>query len=363
VTVLEQAAVFWEAGAGLTITPNGESALAALGLDRAVREAGHSLTQPTVRPSEGQWRLRLGDESASPPIGIHRRSLHATLLDAANEHAELRPGVRVLGVDVGHRDGRPARVRCLEPSGECTYMADLVIGADGANSTLRPGIAPAADVRPSGYSAWRAVVPDDHLVGSDWTTWWGPGLEFAAQRIGADRVSWHCMYRSDRREVSPDDLGGVLALFDGWPQEVRSLISRTAPTGLFKHDIADVRGYIPSFVSGRTVLIGDAAHPMLPTIHQGANLALEDAITLAALLQEGPSLNSAFDQYDRARLPRCQRLASRAELAASLGAGCPEGLEQLVRDTTLARLPASWAGRYGGAICSWRAPLLSAHGA
>lgn len=360
VTVLEQAAVFWEAGAGLTITPNGERALASLGVADAVRQAGHPLRFTGIRADDGRWLVALPSTAESGrALGIHRRSLHAALVDAATDLTHLRPGARVLGLDVGAAPGRQARVRWLEGAAEQVLAADLVVGADGVNSIVRQGVAPHADVRHSGFAAWRAVLPDDGLLESDWTLWWGNGVEFSAQRIGPDRLSWHCLLPHDGRASLADGLTSVHGMLAGFPADVLDVVSRTNPEAIFRHDISVTHGELRSFSAGRTVLVGDAAHPMLPTLNQGANLGLEDGVTLGALLHPGADLGRALQRFDAARLPRCRRIAKRSRLVARIGAGCPLGLEQVVRDRVLQRLPASFPGRFLRGITAWQPPPRS----
>jgi 2-polyprenyl-6-methoxyphenol hydroxylase-like FAD-dependent oxidoreductase len=357
VTVLEQAAVFWEAGAGLTITPNGERALAAIGVADAVRAAGHRVTPTGIRASDGRWLCQLSPRLAPfEAIGIHRRSLHGVLVDAANLVTDLRPGSRVLGLGIGATSGRQARVRWLEGSREHVMSADLLIGADGVNSVVRPAVAPAADVRHSGFTAWRAVVADDQLLGRDLTIWWGAGVEFSVQRIGPDRVSWHCLLPHEGRASLADGLTSVSELLAGWPEDVRDVISLTQPGSIFRHDISVVHGNIRSFSAGRTVLVGDAAHPLLPTTSQGANLGLEDGLTLGALLGSGADLARGLQRFDQVRLPRARRTAKTARMMARIGAGCPAGLGQVLRDAMLELLPTRRIDRFCQEITDWQAP-------
>ena len=356
VTVLEQAPVFWEAGAGLTLTPNGLRALAGLGIEGAVRDAGWALRPDGVMGSHGERLVRFSSKvRAMPVVGIHRRSLHGVLVDAASAVVDLRPGCRVLGMDIGAPGGRPARVRWREGGADHVMAADLLVGADGVNSTVRQRVAPAVDVRPSGFAAWRAVVPD---VGSgpDWTAWWGDGAEFGAQRIGPDRVSWHCLFRVDAAARLDEGGRGLDEFIAGWPSQVLDLVSRSDPERILRHDISVARGEFRSFVAGRTVLVGDAAHPILPTLSQGANLALEDGVTLGHLVR-GASVDAALRSHDAVRAPRARRVAKSARALSWIGAGCPRGLGQTVRNRILERLPAQAVERYISGITEWDVPV------
>lgn len=353
-SVLEQAPVFWEAGAGMIITPNGEAALAELGLADAVASAGRVIRPAGIRAEDGRWLIRfsrLGEQGRT--IGIHRRSLHSTLREAAERHCRLLPGTRVLGLDPGDFGRAPATLDVLQGTTGQRISADLVIGADGISSVVREAVAPRIQVRPSGYLAWRAVLADDRLLGDDWVTWWGSGVELSVQRIGPDLVSWHCLLPEHARLTSREAL---TARFAHWPSAVRSLVERTEPRALQRHDINELDRFPESFSRGRAVLIGDAAHPMLPTLAQGANQAIEDAATLPHLLRPGSDLAAGFTAFDRARAQRTRRIAASSQLFATLGVGCPPGLEQLTRSRMLSRLPARWAASRLGRLYAWNPP-------
>jgi 2-polyprenyl-6-methoxyphenol hydroxylase-like FAD-dependent oxidoreductase len=200
------------------------------------------------------------------------------------------------------------------------------------------------------------VTHDTELLGDDWTTWWGDGVEFSAQSIAPDRVSWHCLVPHDGRASMTDDLNHVQQLVATWPNAVRAVVSLTAAENIFRHDISIVHGEMRSFSAGRTVLVGDAAHPLLPTISQGANLGLEDGATLGELLHSRVELHQGLRRFDELRLARSRRVARAAKRMARIGAGCPIGLEQVLRDAILRRLPPRSSTRFLDAITDWRTP-------
>jgi 2-polyprenyl-6-methoxyphenol hydroxylase-like FAD-dependent oxidoreductase len=341
VTVLEQAVVFWEAGAGLTLTPTGQRALSDLAVANRIRDTSQLMRPAGVRGVDGRWLVRYAERRDDwQAWAIHRRSLHAALLDAANEVADLRPGARVLDLGVGSVRGAPAQVRWLDETGEHAMTAGLVVGADGARSLVRPAVAVDAETGPSGYIAWRAVVATDEPVGKDWITWWGSGLECSVQPLGPQRASWYCLLR---RGQGADDLAEVHRRLDGWPAELRELVTSTPKGAAIRHDIIGLRGVIHSLVAGRAVLIGDAAYPMLPTVSQGANLAIADGVALGRALRRSDDLARGLTAYDRERLPHRRRVARRAALIGALGAGCPPGLPEAIRDRALRGVPDRWA--------------------
>ncbi|SNY40801.1 FAD-dependent monooxygenase [Paractinoplanes atraurantiacus] len=198
--------------------------------------------------------------------------------------------------------------------------AEIVIGADGLNSALHGAIA-SDRPRDSGYVAYRAVVPAglDRVV-----VWLGPGRHLVAYPIGGG---------VNVVAVVPDD--GV-ALEDGfaeWHPAPRRLIALM--NGSPSHLLRD-RVPLPCWHEGKVVLIGDAAHPMLPFAAQGAVQAIEDAAALAPLLRHP----DAFARFEAARRPRVERIfaMSRAGLQSY---HLPDGSEQRRRDRELAAAPAN----------------------
>ncbi|HOA27009.1 MAG TPA: FAD-dependent monooxygenase [Arachnia sp.] len=316
VTVLEEAPVFWEAGAGLSVMRGGQRALGELGLLDRAREEGHPNRLGGVRRPDGAWLAEFPDGSWTA-IGLHRRSLHGMLLDLAGGVAELLPGARVQRVVGGRPGGESAEVWWHADGVEHVVLADLVVGADGVRSITRDVVAPGAGASAMGYVAWRAVAQADLLGADDWAVWWGQGVEFAAQRIAPGRVSWHCLL-SDGRGATRGDLAEAVS---GWEGRVRGTLDATADLAVFRHDLREVRPLPSSLSAGRTVLIGDAAHALAPTLNQGANLALEDGVTLGGVLAGGASLPEALRRFDELRLCRCRRIATRSRWMLGLGAG------------------------------------------
>jgi 2-polyprenyl-6-methoxyphenol hydroxylase-like FAD-dependent oxidoreductase len=337
VLVLEQAAVFWEAGAGLVVTPNGLRALAGLGVETAVRSAGAAVEAAGIMASDGRWLRRLTGPQRFEAVSVHRRALHGILLDAVGEVADLRPGARVLSIRPGVVDAGPAAVTWREGTGDHSREADLVVAADGLASLARRRVDPTARLRDSGLVAWRAVVEGASPGGGDGVLWWGPGVEAGLLPIGRGRVSWHWLERRDARGTGErPSVTGTLALM---PRELREAVAATPAGAMIRHDLRELASPLRSFHAGRVVLVGDAAHAILPTIGQGANLALEDAAHLADALRHG-ELHGALASFDRARVPRARAVARLARRAAVLGAGWPPAASGL-RDLLVARLPSA----------------------
>lgn len=361
-TVLERERAFTEVGAGLTITPNGMSALASIGVDAAVRHAGFRVRMAGTTDEHGSWLVRLPRAEATGPgqdvYVIHRQDLHGALLTAARG-VELVSGARVISVTPGTPGGARARVDCRGAAGATSYDADLVVGADGLRSTVRSLLAPGPVPRFSGKSSWRGIATDSALVTEDFTVRWGPGTEFGAVRIGANRVYWYGYTSSDEGRRRPDEKTAALHHFTGWADPVRPLIDRTPTDQVMRHDVYDLAPHLGTYVHGRVALVGDAAHAMLPTMGQGANSSLEDGACIGLLVgrpvKEGESLEVALSRFDAARRPRTQKMVRRSRGAGRVGADVDGRISIAVRNTMMRMVPAGPAVKAGASVLAWRA--------
>ncbi|GAA0599231.1 FAD-dependent monooxygenase [Kribbella sandramycini] len=338
VKVLESAPELGEVGAGLAVTANGLNALAAIDAAEAVERAGFAVQPAGTRRADGKWLLK-APESGSRMVGIHRRRLQQVLLDAA-AGADVVTGARVTAVEP---DG-------VVSWGRYTESADLVVGADGIRSATRQSLFPAHELAYSGFSSWRAVVPDAGGGADRFAMVWGRRAEYGELRISADEVYWYAYVALPAAHRFPDELQAARDRFAGWAPDVQARIAATQQ--VIRHDVWVLRRRLPYYSRGRTVLIGDAAHPMLPTLGQGANSALEDGVTLGRLLPADCDLAAGLQRYEAARYRRTQLLVRRSAQMARFGAHLGRGLT--LRDSLLRIAPAGAAQRSGNALLDWR---------
>jgi salicylate hydroxylase len=315
VTVLEQAAAVSEVGAGLQISPNGAAVLRALGLGNALDAA--SVRAEAVALTDGitgrvVTRLEVG--RLRPDQGwhfIHRADLIALLLDGA-----VAAGVQVLtGRHVQSVDLTGDTPCWTGPDG--AGSAPLVIGADGLHSPLRAALNGATKPFFTGQVAWRAVVPEPPGSPAVAEVHMGPGRHIVSYPLRGggfrnivgveERDTWAAEGWS--HAADPDDLARAFA---GFSPRVRGWLDRVEHVwlwGLFRHRVAAV--WQKTLPHGAAAILGDAAHPTLPFLAQGANMALEDAFVLARALDR-PDRAAALIAYQAARAPRCARIVDAA---------------------------------------------------
>ena len=309
VTVLEQADAIREVGAGLQISPNGAAVLRALGLGEALDRAGTAATGvrlidgPTAEPVLSM-DLRGRDFRL-----LHRADLIALLLEGARgAGAELRLLQRIETVDL-----TGARPRIVTAQG-AALTPDLLIGADGLHSHTRAALNGGAAAVFTGQVAWRAVLPeaDAEDTAALAEVHMGPGRHLVSYplRGGRQRNIVAVEERSRWAEESwtlRDDPMDLRLAFETFSPRVRGWLDRVEEVhlwGLFRHPVAR------HWHGGRAVILGDAAHPTLPFLAQGANMALEDAWVLADCLARHDTPEAGFAAYQQARAARCARIVA-----------------------------------------------------
>ena len=366
VTVLERAPVFGEVGAGLATTGNGMTALAALGLDGAVRAVGYQTVSAGFQDTRGRWLIRIPDtkpefRAVTTIWGLQRQRLHAVLREAASAAAgvELVTGAEVTGVRPGVPGGEPAAVTWRTEGGEHTAGVELVVAADGVRSSVRAQLFPAVRPRYSGSTSWRAVISDTVRDGR-LVAVWGPGAEFGALRVSDTEIYWYGYFRNPEGSVFADELAAARDRFATHPSWVRGLVEATPAGQLMRHDVYHLPAGLPAYVCGRVVFAGDAAHAALPTAGQGAASALEDAVCvgrmIAAPVLAGADMAAALTAFDAARRPRCQRIARTGAMVARMGADVGGGWRQAVRNTLVRIAPVGLVVKAGQPIVRWSAP-------
>ena len=314
VSVFEHSPVFGEAGAGLQLSPNCTRVLHDLGLEQSLLRGaflpdGTQFKQWDNGKVIGESKLGASalERYGFPYYHMHRQDLMRVLVEAAEEDSniELHTDLQVLGF-TQNSEG----VTLI--AGDINYQGDLLIGADGIHSVIRAGLW--GDIKPrfTGNIAWRALVPAERLptdlIRPMSTAWWGPGKHFVHYYVrSGELVNCVCVVEKKGWEVESwterGDYNELKSDFAGWHSDIQQLIDHADRDSLFKWALFD-RAPMPRWGKGRVTLLGDACHPTLPFMAQGAAMAIEDAVVLAGCLSGGEDISRALMRYEGLRRDR-----------------------------------------------------------
>ncbi|ROQ26770.1 2-polyprenyl-6-methoxyphenol hydroxylase-like FAD-dependent oxidoreductase [Streptomyces sp. PanSC19] len=360
VTVLERATALGDAGAGISLHANGIRALDALGIGAGVREAARPQYTGGTRVPGGGWLARMDGAAleralGTPIVGIPRAVLHRLLREALPAEC-LAVGAEVTSLDLT----APDRVGVV--TGEGVREADLVVAADGVNSALRRLLFPGhPGPAYSGSTVLRAVTEAPVPLATDFELTWGRGAEFGHIAFTDGRAEWHAVLNAPPGVRHPDPLAVLRRRFREWHEPIPALLAATRPEAVLHHDIHELATPLPTFVSGRVALLGDAAHAMTPNLGQGACQALEDAVSLAAALAGASEVGAALARYDAERRPRSQSVARAARQAGRMGQQLSHPVAVSVRNTVLRAAPDRATLRAILRHADWTPPALRAN--
>lgn len=342
VSVFEQVKAKSEVGAGIQISPNASRLLHRYGLSSRLDEIA-------VKPQAVEAR-RWNDGSvlASEPLGetvaeafgaphyhVHRADLLRALTDAIPQEC-LHEGKRCIDIV---NEGNHVFARFDDGS---SAKGDVLVGADGIHSYVRKHLFGEEAPRFSGNIAFRGVVPRERLHHLDLklntTNWMGPGGHFVHYFVSSGRYlnfvavseqsEWRGESWNDRADAAE-----ALDRYSGWNVQVHEILR--GAERVFKWALFD-RAPLQNWTKGRVTLLGDACHPMLPYMAQGAAQAIEDGATLARCLAEGSAdTETALRRYETIRLPRTSRVQAMARRNATVF-HLPDGPAQEERDSKMA---------------------------
>jgi salicylate hydroxylase len=308
VSVYEQAPALGEVGAGVFLTPNSVRQMQRVGLAPAVETWG-------ARVGPGSHYFRHDGAPIAPvqvtdadgwnaTFGMHRADL-VNLLAKVLPDDVVRTGHRASGFA---QDGDVARVSFANGA---TAEGDIVIGADGIHSELRPYVYPPSRPVFHGSVAYRGVVPHErvpHWPTDSWLMWLGQGKHFLSFPLRAGKLVNYVGFVPADQEMkeswsAPGDPDTLRREFAGWDPRIEGLLRHVDKT--FRWALYD-REPLPTWTKGRLSLLGDAAHPMLPHLGQGANQSIEDGMALATILSRATArtASSALRAYERLRRER-----------------------------------------------------------
>jgi FAD-dependent urate hydroxylase len=297
--VIDRAAAWEVAGTGIYLPANGARALRALGLERAVADRGAEIGRQRVLDPRGRALVDVdlhrfwGD--VGPCLALHRAELHQVLREGVA--VGLGTGVRAL-----ERVDGPVQVT-FDDGRQDSY--DLVVGADGLRSTVRRLTVDDRPPVPVGQHSWRFLAPCPPGI-TTWTVMLGRGTSFLTIPIGGGLVYCYADITTNPDSPAPptsDPLAGLRERFAGFAAPVPELLDQLQDqTQVHAAPIEQVAA--ERWGRGAVVLVGDAAHAMSPNMAQGAALAFEDALVLAACLARAGSVAEALAGFVARRHPR-----------------------------------------------------------
>jgi len=332
VAVFERAEKLEEVGAGLQIGPNSVKVLRALGLEQELhRNACEPTNMVSLKWDDASLRFRepmqgfYEPKFGAPYMTAHRADLHNMLRGAAGD-VTLRLGAHCVGAETVNG------LAVARFSDGTEAEADVVVAADGIRSIIRAQNFGADAPRFTGMMAWRCMVPMDcmptrvgpggsvTLVRGEYVGWIGPNGHVITYPIGRGGDALNIFgghYTEEWIEESwsvPSSRDELIAAKAGWNHALLGMFRHVEH--VFKWGIYD-REPLPQWTRGRVTLLGDAAHPTMPTLAQGANMAIEDGFVLARALADHDDVETALAAYVAARQPRTARvtLQSRQQFA------------------------------------------------
>jgi salicylate hydroxylase len=314
VSVYEQALSLGEVGAGVFLTPNSVRQLQRVGLGPAVEKRGARVgTQSRYFRHDGTpiAPVQVTDSSGwNATFGMHRADL-VEMLAAALPPETVHTGHRCSGFE---QTDNVARVSFANG---VTAEADIVIAADGIHSELQRHVTPPSRPVFHGSVAYRGVIAHQrvpHWPTGSWLMWLGKGKHFLTFPVrGGELINYVGFVPADQEMKeswsAPGDPGVLRREFAGWDPRIGSLLKEVEAT--FRWALYD-REPLPTWTQRRLTLLGDAAHPMLPHLGQGANQSIEDGMALATILAHAngataPAALLAYERLRRERVAQVQR--------------------------------------------------------
>lgn len=341
VEIYEQAPELRTSGSGLSVMSNASMALSTLGIDLRLEHFGAPINTFEIRTVSDRLLRKLplpeiSAENGAASVCISRRALQQALL-AQLRGVEVQVNAKAMtihetdeGVSVTFADGRQTH-------------GDLLIGADGIYSTVRNLIHGSQPTRTADYICWLAITRYQHpqitpgYVGH----YWGAGKRIGLIDVGGGDVYWWgtANMKAEQARNWRGTNRDVAGFYQGWPDIVADIISKTPSTEIIAVPAQD-RPFSNQWGKGCVTLLGDAAHPMMNSLGQGAGMAIEDAAVLAHALQQLSDPRAALRLYEITRIPRAKMLVN-ASRALSEIEQTESFIPRLKRDLALRFLPST----------------------
>ena len=313
VEIYEQSEVLSELGAGVQLSPNATRVLDYLELTddlkphvfepRSFQFLNYKTEKIILKRDLGS---KIQDDFGFPNFDVHRADLQKVLLNKVEEKGiKIYSNMKV--IDVGNEENK-AYIKINEEK----IKADIVIGADGIHSVVREKLFEKKESSFTGNVAWRMLIPVDllprDLILPDTTVWLGPKKHFVSYHVsGGKNLNCVCLVEQEGwKNESWSERGNIEDLrevYNGWNQTIETLLKIANPNTLYRWALHD-RPPMKQWSKGRIILLGDAAHPMLPFLAQGAAMAIEDGAVLADCISSYEDNEKSLKYFEQIRKPR-----------------------------------------------------------
>ncbi|MFN6568940.1 FAD-dependent monooxygenase [Dendronalium sp. ChiSLP03b] len=318
--VYEKARFLHSVGAGLSIVPNGLNSLEAIapGITESLKGAGSQTQMLTLKKSTGEMIAQKAVtlmEKYGQPMLLIRWSRLQEILASALPPETIHLDRRCIGFEQNDKGVE------VYFDGRDKVQADLLIGADGLNSAVRQTMIGDGEPCYAGRMSWRAVLKYSHemLPANEVMSMTAPdGKIFGFFDLGSGYMFWAAtsLWPDESIIHTGDAKSRVQEKFLNWAQPVQAILKATNAEDIVERPICD-RPPLQNWSQGRVTLLGDAAHPMVPLLGQGANTAFEDAWELSQHLCHAPSITDALVSYENSRKPRTQIIQIRNAVQAN----------------------------------------------
>ncbi len=346
--LLERAPELSEVGSGLGVLPGAVRALRTLGVGDDLFARGAPFRRFLVCSSAGDELAevsftRIFEQAGCKGYVLHRGALHAALAARVSADA-VRTGSEVIAIE---QDADEVRVHLRDQS--ASLAGDLLVGADGLNSTVRRHVLDDGPPRYAGETIFRGISDFSLARPEISRELFGAGRRAAYYELGEGRVYWWATAPLAAGTEIPQSARRAYLeeAFADWAFDLPAVFAHTPDHCILQNDIYD-REPARRWHRGRAVLLGDAAHPTTPNLGQGACMAIEDAIVLARAIVEAGDLDEAFARFHRQRARRTAQIVRLSRWWGRVGLWKHPALTAL-RDGVIRYGPEGWMERAGAA--------------
>ncbi|OJJ12532.1 monooxygenase [Roseofilum reptotaenium AO1-A] len=314
--VYERTKELKEVGAGVALWANATHVLKNLGLLEKAKQVSYLTTNYQFNSQHGKKLVNIPvDRFELPVVGIHRAELHQLLWRNIPENRFI------LGEKFERLEHRGSHIHAYFASG-LESIGDALIGADGLRSRVRESLLGEVPPTYRNFKTWRGLtdfVPSSYQPGYI-QEYLGKGKGFGFMMLGKGKIYWYAAATAPEAQLDAKvgrkkELEGM---YQDWFSSIPELILATDESQILTTDLYD-RPPTQPWSRENVTLLGDAAHPMLPTIGQGACTALEDAYVVAKCLKKNPNPSAAFQAYESLRFPRTKTIVEQSLKSGKMG--------------------------------------------